>query len=443
VNGETGAISGTPASPGTFTFNAQVADAQNQSANKTFTVTIAPRLVITTTSPLPPLIVNRPGGASFAATGGKAPYTWSTTAGAVPPGTSFSAGQLTGTPTTQGTFSFTVQVTDTNRASTAKDFTVEVVSGITITTESLPAGTIGTAYSAGLSATGGLPPFHWAASGSLPPGVTVDESGSISGQPTAAGSFNFTVQVRDSAQPNPATSSKSFTIVVALPEISTVNITGLPDNPAPGQQPRITLNIGSPFPSDIAGTVTLTFAPDAANNADDPAIQFSTGGRAAAFTIPAGQTQAVFRLSDVLIQTGTVAGTITITTTLSAGGNPITCACPLVRTVRIPRAVPVISSVRVTRTGNGFNLVITGFSSTREITRGVFRFSGTIALQTNEVIVPFTDVFNTYFRGSAQVGGQFVLTMPFVIQGQAGAVTSVSVTLSNTQGDSQAVSATL
>jgi hypothetical protein len=103
----------------------------------------------------------------------------------------------------------------------------------------------------------------------------------------------------------------------------------------------------------------------------------------------------------------------------------------------------VISSVRVTRTANGFNLVITGYSSTRELTRGVFRFSGTLDLQTSEVIVPYTDVFNTYFRGNSQSGGQFVLTMPFIIQGQAGAVTSVSVILSNTQGDSQAVSTTL
>ena len=128
---------------------------------------------------------------------------------------------------------------------------------------------------------------------------------------------------------------------------------------------------------------------------------------------------------------------------LTAAGTPVTCSCSLVQTLRIPRAAPTISSVRVTRTSNGFNLVITGFSSTREVTRGIFRFSGTAGLQTNEIIVPYAEPFNNFFTGNSQVGGQFVLTMPFVIQGEAGAVTSVSVILSNTQGDSQPVSAGL
>jgi large repetitive protein len=440
VNGETGDISGTPTTAGTFTLTAQVSDADNQNANKNFTLTVAPALVITTTSPLPSLAVNVAGGASFSATGGTQPYVWSLS-GTAPPGMSFAAGQLTGTPTATGSYGFTVQVTDANKASTSKAFTLEVVSGLTITTESLPAGTVGAAYSAGLSATGGVVPYHW--SGSLPEGLTVDDSGSITGRPTATGTFSVSVQVRDSAQPNASTASRSLSITIAAPELTSVNITGLPDNPAPGQQPRITLDTGSPVPVDINGTVALTFASNAANSADDPAIQFSTGGRSATFTIPAGQNQAVFRTSDVLIQTGTVAGTITITTTLTSGGNPVSCSCALVRTLTIPRTPPVISSVRVNRTANGFSLVITGFSSTREVTRGVFRFSGTANLQTNEVIFPLTDVFNNYFRTSSQVGGQFVLTMPFVIQGESGAVNSVSVILSNAQGDSQAVTATL
>jgi large repetitive protein len=443
VNADSGDISGTPATAGTYTFTAQAGDAASQSANKSFTITISPALVITTSSPLPSLTVGTAGSAAFAAAGGAGPYTWSIAGGSIPTGMNFASGQLTGTPAATGSFNFTVQVTDVNKANTSKAFTLEVLPGITITTDRLPNGAIGTAYSASLSATGGVAPYRWSATGSLPPGLTVDETGGISGRPTAAGSYGFTVQVRDSTQPNAGTSSRSLTIVISLPEITGVIISGVPVNPSPAQQPRITLSIGSPFPADVSGTVTLTFAPDAANNADDPAIQFSTGGRTASFTIPAGQTQAVFRAADLLLQTGTVAGTITTTTSLTAAGNPVTCSCSLVQTMRIARAAPVISSVRVVRTANGFNLIITGFSSTREITRAVFRFSGATSLQTNEVTIPISDLFNQYYRGNTQFGGQFVLTAPFVIQGQAGDVTSVSVILSNTVGDSQASTASL
>ena len=95
--------------------------------------------------------------------------------------------------------------------------------------------------------------------------------------------------------------------------MSGLNIT-VPPNPQPAQQQTVSLAINAPYPVEVTGTMTLTFAPNAANNADDPAIQFSTGGRSVPFTIPAGQTQAVFRVPEIAIQTGTTAGTITLTT---------------------------------------------------------------------------------------------------------------------------------
>src|SRR5207248_1247335 len=68
-----------------------------------------------------------------------------------------------------------------------------------ITTSSLPAGTVGTAYSQALGASGGLPPYAWSiASGSLPSGLSI-AGGTISGTPSAAGSATFTVKVTDSA----------------------------------------------------------------------------------------------------------------------------------------------------------------------------------------------------------------------------------------------------
>jgi hypothetical protein len=64
-------------------------------------------------------------------------------------------------------------------------------------------------------------------------------------------------------------------------------------------------------------------------------------------------------------------------------------------------------------------------------------------LQTNEVILPLTDAFNAFFRGRAQFGGQFSVTVPFVIQGESGAVTSVTILMGNSVGDSQSSTASL
>jgi hypothetical protein len=190
--------------------------------------------------------------------------------------------------------------------------------------------------------------------------------------------------------------------------------------------------------------MTLTFAANAANNADDKAIQFSTGGRTVNFTIPAGQTQAVFPNGALGIQTGTTAGTITLATSLQAGGSPINCNCQLNQTIVIPRSAPVLSGVRVTRNATGFNVVVTGFSTTREITQGTFRFAGTTSLQTTELTVALAATFNTYFQsdGAADFGGQFTLTIPFTIQGDTATVNSVTVILTNGVGSSQAVTAT-
>ncbi len=67
-----------------------------------------------------------------------------------------------------------------------------------VTTQSLPSATVGSPYSATLTATGGLPPYTWSIiSGSLPPGLSLDTSGNITGTPTTPGTYNFTVQVVD------------------------------------------------------------------------------------------------------------------------------------------------------------------------------------------------------------------------------------------------------
>ena len=110
-----GVISGTPTVLGTTTFKVQVTDSQTPTAAvdvASKSVTVNSPLAITTSS-LTGGSVNVPYTASLAASGGVPPYTWSLTSGSLPTGlTLSSSGFISGTPTTQGTSTFTVQVSD-------------------------------------------------------------------------------------------------------------------------------------------------------------------------------------------------------------------------------------------------------------------------------------------------------------------------------------------
>jgi hypothetical protein len=94
--------------------------------------------------------------------------------------------------------------------------TMSLVPPLAITNATLPNGTTGVLYSATLTATGGIPPYTWSlVSGALPPSLSLTpSSGLISGTPTTAGSYTFTVQARDTAG---NLASQSNAISVAAP----------------------------------------------------------------------------------------------------------------------------------------------------------------------------------------------------------------------------------
>lgn len=214
-------ITGTPTAQATSNFTIKVMDAAGLSATQALSITVGPPLplAITTTS-----LANGAVGTAYSqtvqATGGIQPYAWTVSAASLPPGLALagSTGLISGTPTGSGTFTFTVKVTDsaTPAVSATKQLSITVTATpLSVTTTSLPAGTVNSAYSATLQATGGLQPYSWAVTaGSLPNGVTLNSStGVISGPPTTAATSNFTVQVTDSETPAVmATANLSITI---------------------------------------------------------------------------------------------------------------------------------------------------------------------------------------------------------------------------------------
>jgi hypothetical protein len=119
LNASTGVISGTPATAGTFNFTITATDANGCLGTRAYTVVIAaPACPVITLSPvpLPAGTVGTPYSQTVSASGGTGPYTYVVATGALPPGLTLNAatGAITGTPTTPGLFSFTIQATAAN-----------------------------------------------------------------------------------------------------------------------------------------------------------------------------------------------------------------------------------------------------------------------------------------------------------------------------------------
>jgi hypothetical protein len=144
--------------------------------------------------------------ATLAATGGSGTYTWSLSSGSsLPAGLALSAtGVISGTPTTAGLNSFSVDVQDseTSPQTSSAPLKLAISGGNLAITAPLPvAGQVGATYSFQLSAQGGVPPYTWSTvdNTTVPAGLSLSSGGLLTGTPTAAGSSTVDFQVTDSA----------------------------------------------------------------------------------------------------------------------------------------------------------------------------------------------------------------------------------------------------
>jgi hypothetical protein len=129
---ESTVVYGTPTTVQTTTFTVKVQDSAGETATQPLSITIDPPLPLVITSPTsPPATVGSSYFTNLFANGGCQPYTWSITAGQLPPGLALTTGSnggttISGTPTATGTFTFTETVTDSSGVHTSQQFSITV-----------------------------------------------------------------------------------------------------------------------------------------------------------------------------------------------------------------------------------------------------------------------------------------------------------------------------
>ena len=219
-----------------------------------------PPPTITRVSPLPSGTSGQAyGPVILTATNGQPPLRWS---GTPPAGLTLSqSGVISGTPTAAGTASFNTTVTDSANPtrSNTKSFQITIFEPPPplpppprISTVSLPSGTRGQPYGSVLAATGGVAPLRW--SGVPPAGLSLSQTGAISGTPVVPGNFFFDVTVTDSASPARA-DTRSFQITVREPPAPEAAPT-VPNPPVPSTSAGCRVRLTCPLSlSPVAGCI--------------------------------------------------------------------------------------------------------------------------------------------------------------------------------------------
>ena len=132
------------------------------------------------------------------------------------------------------TTTFTLSVQNASGTSAPVAVTVEAAPPVTTSPSALPNGTVGTLYSQTLSAAGGSgPPYAFNLNGVLPAGLSLSQTGVISGTPTAAGQSNFVVFVTDSLNVRsaiPYSISIAAASITISPPVLPNGVTNAPDS---------------------------------------------------------------------------------------------------------------------------------------------------------------------------------------------------------------------
>jgi hypothetical protein len=200
----------------------------NNAAPASATLAAATCPVITIAPPTLPLA--RVGAAysqQLAASGGSGSYTFTVSSGPLPAGLTLTpGGLLSGTPTTAGSSTVTIQAADGNGCPGTITYSIVIAGAtcpvITPAPSPLQAGFLGVAYSQQITASGGAAPYTFSVlSGTLPAGLTLSSSGLLSGTPTAPGTSTIEIRATDGAG-CPGLITYTMTIVASVPTLPQV-----------------------------------------------------------------------------------------------------------------------------------------------------------------------------------------------------------------------------
>ena len=338
-------LSGSATEPGNYSITVTATDTGSTGAGSPFsivqnyTVNVPAPTILIAPANLAAGTVGSSYNQSLSATGGVAPYGYAVTAGALPPGLALSAGGvLSGTPTAGGTFNVTLTATDANGQSASGAYSLTIGAAVvTLPPTSLAGGQVGVAYNAALNAaSGGTAPYSYAVTaGALPGGMTLSADGTLSGTPSAFGSFGFSVTATDSSTGDgPYSATQNYSLqVIELPPVANpvsaavgygsaanaiaLNITG-------GAATSVSVASGPSNGTATAGGTGVTYTPNTGFAGTDSFtyIASGAGGVSAPATVTVSVGNPAFTVTASGPLTATAGAAYSQTFTFSGGAQP-------------------------------------------------------------------------------------------------------------------------
>ncbi|MBI3422190.1 MAG: putative Ig domain-containing protein [Acidobacteria bacterium] len=297
LNAATGALTGTPAQAGTFSFTLAAA-AGACAASRSYTVTMGCAGITLGA------LANATVGTSYAGSVAASPsgaYTYALVTGGLPVGLMLNAttGALTGTPSSTGTFNFTLKAQTANGCGGQQSYAL-VVGCPTIALSALATPTLNTAYNQTISATPAGGNYVYAvSSGALPAGLALNAAtGALTGTPTAAGAYSFTLTATGFGT---CTGSRTYSGVIAS-TCPTITLSALP-NGQPGQL----------YSQVVTGSPSATYSYAVTAGSVPPGLTFiAAGGLLYGYPTAAGTYNFTITATDANNCTGARAYTLSI-----------------------------------------------------------------------------------------------------------------------------------